>query len=378
MQALSIARSSALFGAPAVTRRHLKIGAAAALLGWTGYTTAMMVAGTEQQDAATQVIADKDAEVAALRGKVAIMHRDTAALRNVVHGTVARIEERQAALGLLLGGDRGRMVLASADDVPAIPGAENLPAAARSVLAPLQRLESQQLSLIDSASTATRARYQTAQSLIRGLGLDIGRFSRSSRPAMGGPLERIGAEDGVHDLYEAWNSLAELGRAAASIPGRVPVSQFNYTSNFGVRYDPFNGGAAMHAGVDMAGSYGEPIVSTAEGVVVKAGWASGYGNMVEVDHGRGITTRYGHMSRVQVKIGDRVTAGDQIGKMGSTGRSTGTHLHYEVRVDGQAVDPMPYLRAAPQIAFVQSSAATAVGGPALPAPALSSPVLAGN
>lgn len=354
---------------------RVKVGAAAALLCWTAYATSALVAGADQQQAANQAIAAKDAEVAALRGKVALMRRDTATLRGVVHDTVARLEQRQAALGLMFGSPNARVVLASATEMEA---SDQLPAESRRVLAPLQRLESQQLALVDQASIATQARYQNARALIRTLGLDLGRFSRKSVPAMGGPLERAGPDDGVHDLYQAWNNLAELGRAAVSIPGRMPVSAFSYTSNFGVRYDPFTGSAAMHAGVDMAGSHGEAIYATAEGVVVKAGWTNGYGNMIEVDHGRGISTRYGHLSRVQVRAGDRVVGGDQIGKMGSTGRSTGTHLHYEVRVDGQAVDPMPYLRASPQIAMVQAASQTGMGGPAAPEGGTSAMAFAGG
>ena len=98
----------------------------------------------------------------------------------------------------------------------------------------------------------------------------------------------------------------------------------------------------MHPGIDLAGAYGTPIYATADGTVLRAGWNSGgYGNLVEIDHGRGITTRYGHMSAILVQAGDHVTRGQQIGRMGSTGRSTGNHLHYEVRIDGRAGEPDP-------------------------------------
>ena len=98
----------------------------------------------------------------------------------------------------------------------------------------------------------------------------------------------------------------------------------------------------MHPGIDLSGSYGTPIYATAEGTVLRAGWNSGgYGNLVEIDHGRGISTRYGHMSAILVSAGQHVTRGEQIGRMGSTGRSTGNHLHYEVRIDGRAGEPDP-------------------------------------
>jgi murein DD-endopeptidase MepM/ murein hydrolase activator NlpD len=345
-------------------RQAALLGAAAALLCWTGYSTVAVVAGGADRDAAGRALAQKDAEIAALRGKVAMMQRDGVALRGAVAATVKRIETRQAQLAAMIGADKGRMILASAPEVtPPANGAD-------AVVEPLQRLEGQQLVLIGQASSATVSRYQTAKALIRSLGLDVTRFARrSSQPAMGGPLEPVGERDGMVDLYTAWNSYSDLARAATSIPARIPVATFNYTSGFGVRYDPFNGGAAMHAGVDLAGPHGQPILAAADGVVVRAGWANGYGNMIEVDHGRGMTTRYGHLSRIQVKLGDRVHGGDQIGKLGSTGRSTGPHLHYEVRVDGNAVNPMPYLRSATEIAAVQSAAASAAaagqGGPAV-------------
>ncbi|MDT7934188.1 MAG: M23 family metallopeptidase [Sphingomonadaceae bacterium] len=337
------------------------MGAAAALLCWTGCAT---VAGGADRDAASRTLAQKDAEIAALRGKVAMMQRDGVALRGAVAATVKRIETRQAQLAAMIGADKGRLILASAPEVtPPASGTD-------AVVEPLQRLEGQQLALIGQASSATVSRYQSAKALIRSLGLDFTRFARrSSQPAMGGPLEPVAERDGMVDLYTAWNSYSDLARAATSIPARIPVATFNYTSGFGVRYDPFNGGAAMHAGVDLAGPHGQPILAAADGVIVRAGWANGYGNMIEVDHGRGMTTRYGHLSRIQVKLGDRVRGGDQIGKLGSTGRSTGPHLHYEVRVDGNAVDPMPYLRSATEIAAVQSAAASSAavgqGGPAV-------------
>jgi len=105
----------------------------------------------------------------------------------------------------------------------------------------------------------------------------------------------------------------------------------------------------MHEGTDFAASYGTPIYATADGVVIHAGWQSGYGKLVKIQHEFGIETRYAHQSEIRVKVGQRVSRGEQIGAMGSTGRSTGTHLHYEVRVGGQAVNPMTYIKAAQDV-----------------------------
>jgi len=122
------------------------------------------------------------------------------------------------------------------------------------------------------------------------------------------------------------------------------------TSPFGVRTDPIVGTAALHSGMDFRAAIGMEAKVTAAGVVVKAGWNGGYGRMVEVDHGQGYSTRYGHLSQILVKVGDKLKAGDVIGRTGSSGRSTGPHLHYEVRHDGQAVNPLRFLSAGKKIA----------------------------
>jgi murein DD-endopeptidase MepM/ murein hydrolase activator NlpD len=140
-------------------------------------------------------------------------------------------------------------------------------------------------------------------------------------------------------------------RAAASLaPFASPVrSGYRFTSGFGHRRDPKTGRGRMHAGTDLAGARGTPIVSTANGVVTQAGWQSGYGQMVTVRHAFGIETRYAHLSRIRVSTGQTVSRGDRIGDMGSTGRSTGNHLHYEVRIGGKPVNPMTYIKAASDV-----------------------------
>ncbi|QHL89603.1 peptidoglycan DD-metalloendopeptidase family protein [Sphingomonas changnyeongensis] len=144
-------------------------------------------------------------------------------------------------------------------------------------------------------------------------------------------------------LFMTWKRLDQAEHGVMSVPSIKPVDNLTLTSFFGVRADPFRGTAAMHAGVDIPGAVGTPIYATADGIVGRAGWYGGYGNLVELEHGQGLQTRYGHLSRIMVAPGARVKRGDVIALMGSTGRSTGSHLHYEVRMDGRAVDPMPYL-----------------------------------
>ncbi|MFC3614939.1 DUF5930 domain-containing protein [Lutimaribacter marinistellae] len=135
--------------------------------------------------------------------------------------------------------------------------------------------------------------------------------------------------------------------AAQQAPFAIPVkSSFRFTSGFGSRRDPKTGGRRMHNGVDFAASHGTDIFATADGVVTHAGWQSGFGRLIRIKHAFGIETLYAHNTRLRVKVGQRVSRGDHIADMGSTGRSTGTHLHYEVRVNGRPVNPMIYIKAA--------------------------------
>lgn len=172
--------------------------------------------------------------------------------------------------------------------------------------------------------------------------------------AVGGPyVEPESNDDFNNSLVELDGALTRLEAVrstAESLPFRNPAIGREVTSPFGNRRDPFLGRLALHSGIDFRFSPGEKIRPTAPGKVISAGWTGGYGNMVEVDHGNGISTRYGHMSEVLVKVGDTVDRNDVIGLAGSTGRSTGTHLHYEVRQDGHAVDPVYFMNAGLKLA----------------------------
>jgi murein DD-endopeptidase MepM/ murein hydrolase activator NlpD len=137
-----------------------------------------------------------------------------------------------------------------------------------------------------------------------------------------------------------------LSNTLLKVPLRKPVTgEIDETSPFGVRMDPIAHEAALHTGIDFRGEIGEPIHATASGTVTIAGWTGGYGKLVEIDHGNGLATRYGHLSEINVETGQTVRAGAVIGKLGSTGRSTGPHLHYETRLNGEAVNPQKFLDA---------------------------------
>ena len=189
--------------------------------------------------------------------------------------------------------------------------------------------------------------------------------------AVGGPFDSGNADQTFKQLFNSWKKLDTLAGGAIAVPSDKPLRTAEFTSGFGSRSDPFRHGAAFHPGIDLAAPYGTPVYATADGTVERAGWNSGgYGNLVEIDHGRGILTRYGHMSAVLVHAGDKVTRGQQIGRVGSTGRSTGNHLHYEVRIDDSPVNPIPFMRSTDYLLAMKragnnaSMDQVALGGPA--------------
>jgi murein DD-endopeptidase MepM/ murein hydrolase activator NlpD len=191
----------------------------------------------------------------------------------------------------------------------------------------------------------------------------------AAHPAIGGEYIPVTSGEATADLradqqfktmFQSWKKLDGIPQGTIAIPSVHPVAKLAFTSNFGIRSDPFRGTAAMHAGVDIPGPVGTPIYATADGIVDHADRLGGYGNMVEIDHGKGIATRYGHLSRILVANGTRVQRGQLIALMGSTGRSTGPHLHYEVRIDGHAVNPVPFLTTADYLIASQSAAAHAI------------------
>lgn len=178
--------------------------------------------------------------------------------------------------------------------------------------------------------------------------------------------EPVNRDNQYHKLFVSWTKADTAGsEKPAIVPSTTPVnSRFLLTSPFGVRSDPFRRRAAMHTGVDLAAPYGTPVYASADGVVDRAGGASGYGNLVEIDHGHMIQTRYGHLSRILVHEGQTIKRGDLIALMGSTGRSTGSHLHYEVRIQGEAVNPVPFLAVdSYHMAMLDNVSAGAQGGP---------------
>ena len=245
------------------------------------------------------------------------------------------------------------------------PGAKPIidaPAASRadrgrqsSIGTALGRLEAS-LDRVDKRQSATLAqldnRYENKARQIRSVLSQIG-VKVDATTAVGGPFvpvklpaENEGFERALLRVNLARADANRLSNTLITVPVRKPVTgEIDETSPFGVRMDPFVHEAAMHTGIDFRGEIGEPIHATAAGTVSIAGWTGGYGKMVEINHGGGLATRYGHMSEIDVSVGDKVRIGQIIGKIGSTGRSTGPHVHYETRVDGEPVNPQKFLDA---------------------------------
>jgi murein DD-endopeptidase MepM/ murein hydrolase activator NlpD len=218
----------------------------------------------------------------------------------------------------------------------------------------LDQVEGRQLAALGSFEDRMESRMRRMRGVFTDLGLDIGELEAATpRSAMGGPYVpvKLSADAGSFErqLYRINVTRAQverLNRTLALVPYRKPViGEVEFTSGFGVRSDPFLGRPAMHTGLDFRAATGDPVRATANGKVASSGWAGGYGRMVEIDHGNGLSTRYGHLSEINVKVGETVRIGQVIGTVGSTGRSTGPHLHYETRIDGEAVDPQKFLRA---------------------------------
>jgi murein DD-endopeptidase MepM/ murein hydrolase activator NlpD len=304
-----------------------------AIIGWSSFATARLVAAPS----APSIELQRLAEATELRAR--------------------QIEQRQELLAAMLSGK----------DVGTLPATTKISALPAELAGPLARADEAMVAQALATKQIIDARYDRTATALRERGISPGRVV-----AEGGPFEPVtGGDATFKQLFTSWKKLDNLADGAIAVPSDKPVKMAAFTSGYGVRSDPFKGRAAMHAGIDLAGPTGTPIYATADGLVSDAGFNSGgYGNLVKIDHGRGIETRYGHMSAILVRAGQRVTRGQVIGRMGSTGRSTGSHLHYEVRIDSRAVNPIPFMKSSDYLLAMQKKSfgthsmdAVALGGP---------------
>ncbi|MCC6828821.1 MAG: M23 family metallopeptidase [Novosphingobium sp.] len=338
---------------------RLQIGAAAVvallLLVWLVTMATMAIA----QFTATRdrlALLDREAKVATAESRVSSYRKDLRAI-------ATDLDKRQDFME--------KMIEAHVGDLPATSQAgetvsDSSSEAARTVrkvsaampeAAGLARVEARQLAFVEGLTRLADRRAARAAQAIRSLGLNPGAMVAvlNDRSAQGGPLIKLSTEaNGMLDprFQRLGLSLARMNvleRGLAGIPQVLPASLEFISSGFGYRADPFTGGGAFHAGLDFRGPIGAPIFAAAKGVVSFAGVRQGYGNCIEIDHGNGLMTRYAHMSAFRARIGQPVDAGAVIGAIGSTGRSTGPHLHFEVRINDRPVNPRPFLEAAPHV-----------------------------
>ena len=332
--------------------RRLRIGTrlqlaatagAASLLAWSGFATIQYTAGAT-------------GDVAHMQARVAEMEQDVVEIRAAADERAQLLEQRQVFLAKMMSdGATPEEVAKLLPEQADVPASE----AAQQVSESYAEVDGMQLMLAHQATQANQQRLKQTSAQVRKLGLDPRRLI-ASFDGVGGPFVEAGADDvdpRFAQLFASWKQLEQLEQGVASIPSALPIplNIARFTSGYGTRSDPFRGRAAMHSGIDLAGPVGTPIYAAADAVVGHAGVRGGYGNLIELDHGAGIATRYGHLSQIKVAPGERVRRGQLIGLMGSTGRSTGSHLHYEVRIDGRAVNPLPFLQTGQAMAATQNS-----------------------
>ena len=267
---------------------------------------------------------------------------------------LARTAELQAALDIL----SSELKQASSARTDAVQQAEDAKRLAEAVTLERDQIVARNDEILSQLEDAVSVSVKPLDDMFRNVGMnpdEILRTVRRGYSGQGGPLNPIGySSSGDAEISEREAKAKEImitldqmnsyRIAVSKMPLAMPVkSAFRYTSPFGRRW------GRAHEGIDMAGPVGTAIFSTGDGVVTFAGWQSGYGNFVKIKHELGTETRYAHMSKIRVKVGQKVSRGSRIGDMGNTGRSTGSHLHYEVRVNGRAVNPMSFIKAAQNV-----------------------------
>ena len=339
-------------------------GGIVAVLGvWLVITLAMTV---NQLTVSTErmALAEKEAELNSTESRVA-------AYKDSIDDVAADLNERQNVLDQItkqfIGEEDAEAVAtdgeALTDDEKSLLENTKKISAAFPAAKELAKFEARQLAFAKRLTRAAQKRTQAAEMAIRNFGLNPDKLAANlgSNEAMGGPLiPLLGGDDDIHPTLErlsnALQRMDALERTLLAIPSAMPANIANMSSNYGYRRDPITGAGAMHNGIDFKGPHGEPILAAATGTVTHAGWQSGYGKTVEITHGNGLMTRYAHLSRINVTTGQKVEQGLQVGAMGSTGRSTGTHLHFEVRLNGRAINPRPFLETNSDVLKVKANA----------------------
>ena len=293
---------------------------------------------------------------ASLQEAVQEHHTAEAEAGDQTHGdaSIARTAELQAALDIL----SSELKQASSARTDAVQQAEDAKRLAEAVTLERDQIVARNDEILSQLEDAVSVSVKPLDDMFRSVGMnpdEILRTVRRGYSGQGGPLNPIGysssgdaaiseREAKAKEILITLDQMNSYRIAVSKMPLAMPVkSAFRYTSNFGRRW------GRSHEGIDMAGPVGTAVYATGDGEVVFAGWQRGYGNLIKIKHELGTETRYAHLSMIRVKAGQKVSRGSQIGDMGNTGRSTGSHLHYEVRVNGRAVNPMSFIKAAQNV-----------------------------
>lgn len=220
----------------------------------------------------------------------------------------------------------------------------------------LAHVQTLQETLVRQMADTTKKDIEAAEKLLAQVGISPNQIAKKPPRGVGGPFIPARPGDNADPFGKSITALLanlerrdDLNGVINSLPIGAPLATYTIGSNFGSRIDPFNGSAAFHQGIDLTAEKKSPVHSPAAGTVVTATTDSRLGRLVEIDHGHNLVTRYGHLSASNVKVGQKVAKGDVLGSVGSTGRATGPHLHYEVLVNGQPVDPMRFMKAAKHV-----------------------------
>ncbi len=310
-------------------------------------------------------LAEKEAAVNSSRSRVA-------AYKESIDGVASDLSQRQDILDDMFKehfGDNAAIANEAADTDKKLSENTDKISAAFPEAAFLAKVEARQIAFARKLTRAAMKRTADAEAAIRRFGLNPATLTKASGNAVGGPLIPFFDDEDkqLHPTLERLNNalvrMDQLERTLLTIPSAMPADINMMSSGYGYRRDPFTGGGAMHSGIDFKGPHGQPILSAARGTITHAGWKSGYGKTVEITHGNGLMTRYAHLSKIHVTTGQKVKQGLQVGAMGSTGRSTGTHLHFEVRLNGKAVNPRPFLEANTDVLKIQAVARQRTSAP---------------
>ena len=323
---------------------------AVAVIGGWGLSMGVMAVSQYRAESERLSLLEREAEVASSESRMNAYRGD---IDEVADDVARRMEFLEEATAMLPDDAVAEDTVSDSSDEAAETVAKI--SAAMPEAADLARLEARQLVYAERLTRYADRRSARAEEAIREFGLNPRTILASARAAQGGPFEKLstGRDGSLDPRFERLAlSLARmdaLERGLSGIPQFMPADMRMISSGFGYRSDPFHGGAAMHSGLDFRGPQGSPIHAAADGKVTFVGTKSGYGKVVEISHGNGMMTRYAHMSAWHARPGQQVAAGDVIGLIGNTGRSTGPHLHFEVRINDRAVNPRPFLETAPHV-----------------------------